>query len=94
MTIYRLLRLYREKRNHYFNGKYKMIWLAGIIGLLGGFSLGIYILKTILRNKSKEELLNDKDLRLKYGGLVWAMAIICCISTVYFYKNYFMNAGE
>lgn len=54
-----------------------MEYVFAIVGFIGGFFAGQSILSKLLKNKSKEELLQDKALR-KYGYITWALAIFFC----------------
>ncbi len=66
-----------------------MIYVAGIVGLVGGFVLGQMLLLFLLRHRTKEDLLNDKYLKWKYGTLNWLVAALGCYGTVEMYKMYF-----
>ncbi len=66
-----------------------MEWVAGIIGLVGGFVIAVNLLKSILADVSKEELLRNKSLHWKYGTLVWVFAIACSAASVYTYREFF-----
>jgi len=67
-----------------------MVYVAGVIGFLGGFCLGIMFLSFMLRNVSQEDLLNDRYLRWKYGILNWLIAILGAYSAVHMYERYFL----
>jgi hypothetical protein len=67
----------------------RMVWLAGIIGLLAGFAAGQVILMRLLKDKSRHELLNDKDLRWKYGLFNWLIAAGTCLIAIGLYRYYF-----
>ena len=60
-----------------------MIYVFGTAGFFGGFILGQMILTYLLRGKTREELLNDKSLRWKYGLLNWLIALLTAASAVY-----------
>ncbi|MBL4804101.1 MAG: hypothetical protein JKY71_04485 [Alphaproteobacteria bacterium] len=66
-----------------------MVYVAGILGFIGGFILGQMVLHFLLRHKSTEELLNDKGLKYTYGLLCWAMAALGAYSFVSMYNLYF-----
>lgn len=66
-----------------------MVYVAGIIGFVCGFSLGLWVLSYLLKGRSREDLLQDKSLRWTYGLLAWAMAAITSYSAVALYKYYF-----
>lgn len=67
-----------------------MIYVAGVIGFIGGFALGIMLLSFMLRNVSQEDLLNDRYLRWKYGVLNWLIAVLGAYSGVHMYERYFL----
>jgi len=66
-----------------------MVYVAGIIGFIGGFVAGQMLLLFLLRNVSKEDLLNDPYIKMKYGILNWVIAIMGSYSTVWMYQRYF-----
>lgn len=66
-----------------------MIYVAGIVGFIGGFLVGQMALYFLLRHKSKEELLEDKSLKFKYGLLNWGFAALGSYSFIEMYKLYF-----
>ena len=66
-----------------------MVYILGIIGFIGGFVVGQMVLYFMLRHRSREELLNDKYLKWKYGLLNWAFAAIGAYSFVTLYQQYF-----
>lgn len=66
-----------------------MVYVAGIIGFIGGFLAGQMLLYFMLRHKSREELLNDKSLKWKYGFLNWLVAGLGAYSFVMLYRLYF-----
>jgi hypothetical protein len=51
-----------------------MVYVAGIIGFIGGFGLGQLLLLRLLKNRSTEELLTNKYLKLQYGIMNWVIA--------------------
>lgn len=55
-----------------------MEYVFAIVGFIGGFLAGQSVLSMLFKNKTKEELLNDKSLRI-YGLITWAMAIFFCV---------------
>mgnify|MGYP000916129414 CR=1 FL=1 len=65
-----------------------MIYLAVIIGFVGGFSIGLFLISQILRGRSRQELVSDKSLRWKYGLIVWVMAGLGAWSAVWAYGQY------
>ncbi len=67
-----------------------MVYIAGIVGLVGGFVLGQMLLYFLLRHKSREDLLNDPYLKWKYGTLNWIVAGLGCYGTIELYNLYFM----
>lgn len=66
-----------------------MIVVIGIIGALGGFIMGQMILYFALRHKSNEALLHDTSLRLKFGLLNWACAVLGAYAFIEMYQYYF-----
>lgn len=67
-----------------------MVYVAGVIGFIGGFCLGVMLLSFLLRNVSQEDLLNDRYLRWKYGILSWLIAVLGAYSGVQMYERYFL----
>lgn len=68
-----------------------MVYIIGILGFIGGFIIGQYILLQMLKNRSREELLNDTSLRYTYGILNWIVAGIGSYLCVTAYKMFFMS---
>lgn len=66
-----------------------MVYIMGIIGFIGGFAIGQMILFFLLRHKTKEELLNDKSLKWKFGLLNWALAIAGAWFMIDSYQRFF-----
>lgn len=66
-----------------------MIYLIGLAGFMGGFVAGQMILHFLLRHKSKEELLYDKNLKLKYGLFNWGMAALGAYGLIQMVRTYF-----
>lgn len=66
-----------------------MAWIVGIIGFLAGFAAGQMILLRLLKDRSREELLNDRRLRFKYGIFNWLIAAGTCVMTLALYRYYF-----
>ncbi len=66
-----------------------MNWIIGILGFLGGFAFGQVLLMRWLKDKSKAELLSNKDLRYSYGIFNWIMAIVGCLSSLWLYHHFF-----
>lgn len=50
------------------------VWAAVVIGVVLGFALGLAMNARLLKGISRERLLNDPDLRAKYGVLNWSIA--------------------
>ena len=46
------------------------------IGGILGFVIGLIAVKIILRDKKPEELRTDKELKRKYGLLVWGTTLL------------------
>lgn len=70
-----------------------MVYVVGVIGFISGFALGVIILSRLLKNRSRDELLNDRGLRFTYGLLAWAIAALTSYSAVALYKYYFPVVG-
>jgi uncharacterized membrane protein AbrB (regulator of aidB expression) len=49
-------------------------YLVAFAGLVAGFVVGQIILAIILRKRSRQELLTNKDLQRRYGLLNWVIA--------------------
>lgn len=69
-----------------------MVYIAGIIGFIGGFVIGQLILLRLLKDVSQEELLKNKNLGWTYGVFNWFFAIMGAVSTVYAYNIWFNPA--
>ncbi len=67
-----------------------MVWVFGIVGFISGFLLGQVFLMKWLKNKSREELLNDRSLKWKYGLFNWGIAILVCLCAIYVH-GYFLD---
>lgn len=52
------------------------MWLLSISGLVFGFIIGMILNSYLLRDIPKEKLTTDRNIRLKYGLLNWAIAVI------------------
>lgn len=68
-----------------------MIYAFGIAGFIGGFICGQMVIYFLLRHKSREELLKDRNLKWTYGLLNWGVAVLGAYSFVVMYKEYFMT---
>lgn len=68
-----------------------MVYVAGVIGFIGGFFAGQMLLMFLLRDVSKEDLLNDPYIKVKYGLLNWIIAILGCYCTIWTYQRYFFE---
>lgn len=66
-----------------------MIYAFGFAGFIGGFLCGQMVLYFLLRHKTRNELLNDKTLKLRYGLLNWLFAGLGAYSFVVMYNQYF-----
>jgi len=65
-----------------------MVYVAGTIGFILGFALGMYIIALKLRNIPREELLTNKALWWAYGTLIWIIALVGCLSAIYLYNSH------
>lgn len=54
-----------------------MTIIYGIAGFIVGFLLGQWLLAALLKDKTKEELLNDPKLK-DYGFISWGLALGFC----------------
>ncbi len=66
-----------------------MVWLAGLVGFIGGFVVALVILNHLLRGVDRQELLTNKSLRLKYGLIAWGIALVGALCAVTMAKIYF-----
>ncbi len=67
-----------------------MVYMVGFIGFVGGFVLGLMLLFFLLRNVSRQDLVNDPYIKWKYGILNWLMAILGAYSAVSVYERVFL----
>lgn len=67
-----------------------MIYVAGFFGFIGGFALGMLVLMFLLKNVSKEDLLNDPYIKWKYGVLNWVIAGLGTYSAINMYERFFL----
>lgn len=70
-----------------------MIYVVGVLGFICGFALALQIIARLLKERTREELLEDKGLRMTYGLLTWGIAGFSAYCTVMLYKYYFSVAG-
>lgn len=68
-----------------------MVYIFGIAGLICGFLCGQMVLYFLLRHRTREELLKDKTLHLRYGLLNWLFAVAGAYSFVVMYNKYFIT---
>ncbi len=69
-----------------------MVYLIGTIGFIGGFLFGQLLLRHILHDRSREEIMKmmeDGGARLKYGVINWFFAVLGAVSFVWAYNRYF-----
>lgn len=64
-----------------------MVYVIGIIGFLGGFSAGLFLIGQMLKGRTRQELMRDKSLRWKYGLMVWALAGLGAWAAVWMYTE-------
>jgi hypothetical protein len=72
-----------------------MTWLMGIMGLVCGFAAGQMLLSFLLRNRSKQEILDmmkDGEARWKYGMLNWLVAALGAVSFIIIYRRWFLES--
>jgi len=65
-----------------------MVYLFGLVGFVFAFSVGLGLINVILRKKTKEQL-QEKNIRMKYGLMVWALAILGGWGGVTIYNQFF-----
>lgn len=66
-----------------------MIYIMGTFGLILGFFIGQMVLYFLLRNVPKDDLLNDRYIKWKYGLLCWIIAILGSYVFSNMYAYYF-----
>ena len=66
-----------------------MVYVVGTIGFLGGFVLGIFILNALLKDRTRQELLEDHGLKWTYGLFAWVVAGVSCYASVQTFNFYF-----
>ncbi len=52
------------------------MFLRGFLGLLTGFIIGMALNSYMLKGVTREQMLRDKNLRLRYGLLNWLVAFL------------------
>ena len=67
-----------------------MVYVAGVIGFIGGFMCGLMLLTFLLRNVKQDDLMNDPYIKWKYGLLNWGVAILGAYAGVSMYEKYFI----
>lgn len=70
-----------------------MVYFIGFVGLALGFALGQLLLAYLLKDYTKQQLLEDRDLRVKYGVINWFLALLGCVASVWMYQNYTVLPG-
>lgn len=65
-----------------------MFYVYVIAGFTVGFSLGQLFLFFLLRGVSKEKMLKDKNIHLKYGLLNWLVALLGAYLAALLYQRY------
>lgn len=68
-----------------------MIYVVGIVGFIAGFALGLRIIGYLLKDRSPQDLLEDKSLRMTYGLLAWGIAGLTAFCAIHVYKMYFLG---
>ncbi|MBN8520759.1 MAG: hypothetical protein J0L77_02520 [Alphaproteobacteria bacterium] len=64
-----------------------MVYVFGIVGFLGGFAAGVFVIGQILRGRSRTELIQNKSLRWTYGLMVWVLAGLGAWAGVWLYAQ-------
>jgi hypothetical protein len=67
-----------------------MVYVVGTMGFFAGFALGILILKGLLRDRSTEELLENRGLKWTYGLMAWIIAAVSSYASVEVYNLYIL----
>lgn len=70
-----------------------MLYIVGIVGFIGGFALAMKLIAYLLKDRPREDLLEDRGLRFTYGLLAWGVAGFTAFCAVTMYKIYFPVAG-
>lgn len=65
-----------------------MVYIAGGVGLVGGFIAGQMLLMVLLRHKSNREIVRDKAIHWSYGLLNWIVAGLGAWAGVSLYVRY------
>lgn len=60
------------------------VYLAAFIGLVVGFIIGLIINRFLLSDMSAEELRNNRQIKIQYGLLNWAIALLCAWIATFF----------
>lgn len=60
--------------------------LYSFIGFVIGMVAGGMLNRHLLRNVPKSEWLNNRDIKMKYGGLNWLIAILGAVAGYYLSK--------
>lgn len=68
-----------------------MVYVFGVVGFIVGLIAGQMLLFFLLRNATREDLLNDPYLKWKYGSLNWLIAILGSYAFVWIYERYFFS---
>ncbi|MCB9963639.1 MAG: hypothetical protein H6855_01210 [Rhodospirillales bacterium] len=68
-----------------------MVYLFGFFGFCAGFYAGLMMLKPLLRGKSNLALKTDRSLALKYGWIVWIVALLGCALGIYGYDAFLLG---
>lgn len=68
-----------------------MVYVVGTIGFFCGFTLGIFILNGLLRDRSSQELLESRQLKWTYGLFAWGVAAVTSYSSVQVFNLYFVS---
>ena len=66
-----------------------MTTIVGIGGFICGFALGLTLAGTLLRRRSRAELVESKPLRWTYGLAIWVMGGLGAWGALEIYYTYF-----
>ena len=68
-----------------------MTYLFGIIGFVGGFGVGLFVINIFLRGRPKRELMRNKSIHWTYGLAVWIIAGLGAWAGVWMYQQHLLT---
>ena len=66
-----------------------MVYIFAFVGFMMGFGIGLGAINVLLRHRSKQEIKEDKSLRL-YGLIAWLLAVMGAIIGVWIHNYNFL----